>query len=121
MTTKANILLIAPELSDRSDDLFNLVIADVSLAVSSSKFGTRTEEAQRYLAAHLLSLCGSSTSSGAGGASGSVKREKVDQVEKEYGSIGDILGDKATRYDLTVYGQRYMTLSRALVPNFLVV
>lgn len=118
MTTKANILLIAPELSSRSDDQFNLVIADVNLQVSSNQYGTRTEEAKRYLAAHLLTLIQPEGSSSAPGGSGPVEREKMGDAEIEYGSIADLIGSDATRYDLTRYGQRYVAITKRLVPLF---
>jgi len=122
MTTKANILAIAPELSDRDDSLFTLVINDVSLQVTSSEYGARAEEARRYLAAHLLTLAGSSTSTGAAGASGPVTSEKMGEAERDYGTISDIIGSsKATRYDLTTYGMRFISICRSSLSRFLVV
>jgi len=118
MTTKANILKIAPELADRSDELFNLVIADVALQVTSSEYGSRLEEAQRYLSAHLLTICGSDSSIGAAGSSGPVTGEQMGDASKNYGSIAQLLGNRATRYDLTVYGQRFMSISRSSIPRF---
>ena len=80
-TTQANVLLIAPELSSITDsDVWDLILADVASEVSSGVFGAAQERAQRYLAAHYLSLYGASL----GAATGSLKREKVGNTEKEY-------------------------------------
>ena len=56
-TTKANVLLIAPELSViTNDDIWNLALADVQLFVSYAKFGNKQEIAERNLVAHFLTL-----------------------------------------------------------------
>jgi len=122
MTTKAAILIIAPELSDRSDDVFDFIVNSVALEVTNSNYGSRVEEARTYLAAHLLTLVGSSESAGASGASGPVTSEKMGSAAKDYASISDLIGTSAaTRYDLTSYGSRFISISRSLIPRFLVV
>jgi len=119
-TSKSSILSIAPELSTRSDALFTLVLADVSNQCGT-EFGGRQEEAQRYLAAHLLTLCGSSASVYATGASGSAVKLKTGDIEMSFGSISQMLGANATRYDSTVYGQRYMTIRKSSIVSFMVI
>ena len=119
-TSKSNILSIAPELSTRADDLFTMVLSDVSNQCGT-EFGGRQEEAQRYLAAHLLTLCGNSTSVYAGGASGAATKQKTGDIEMSFGSISQMLGSNATRYDLTVYGQRYITIRKSSIASFSVI
>jgi hypothetical protein len=114
-TTKANVILIAPELSTGVDDaLFDLILADVALEVSSAGYGAKQEQAQRYLAAHYITL-----SKGTEGAanSGAVKKEKVGEVEIEYsdGLSSVLSGIKATRYDETKYGRIFKGISRTAI------
>ncbi len=54
-TTKENVLKIAPELENTSIALFTLVLDDVSEMIGSC-YGNKQEIAQRYLAAHFLTL-----------------------------------------------------------------
>ena len=54
LTTKDNVLLIAPKLISASDDLWNLILADVEISISSSVFGTKTEMAARNWVAHHM-------------------------------------------------------------------
>ena len=82
-TTKANVILIAPELSTASDDLFTLIIADAALSISTDIVPEAYQEIiQRYLVAHKVTESSGGTGSGATG--GPVKREKVGDVEREY-------------------------------------
>lgn len=56
-TTKANVLLIAPELSETSDELFTLVLADVAEEVTVRSYANGgIEIIQRYMVAHCLSI-----------------------------------------------------------------
>lgn len=121
-TTKENVKLIAPELSTVTDELFNLILTDVALEVSSASFGAKQEQAQRYLAAHYLTISVGSAESSA--SSGSVKKEKVGEVEIEYSdSLKDILSSiKATsRFDETKYGRQFESVKRTAILPFVVV
>lgn len=119
-TTKENVILIAPELSVVSNELFTLILADVALEVSSASFGAKQEQAQRYLAAHYLTISTGSASSSA--SAGSVKKEKVGEVEVEYSdSLKDILSSiKASRFDETKYGRQFESVKRTAILPFLV-
>jgi hypothetical protein len=115
-TTAKNVELIAPELAVfmcQNGDLVTLILEDVAGQISSSKYGAKEERAQRYLAAHFISLAYSS-SQGAGG-SGPVEMEKVGDVQVKYGvnSFSD-----ASRYDETPYGRTYMTIRRGCIGAF---
>lgn len=120
-TTKVNVKLIAPELSTVTDELFDLILADVALEVSSASFGAKQEQAQRYLAAHYLTISVGSAESSA--SSGSVKKEKVGEVEIEYSdSLKDILSSiKASRFDETKYGRQFESVKRTAILSFVVV
>ena len=114
-TTKANVKLIAPELASVADDLFDLVLADVALEVSSAGFGAKQEVAQRYLAAHYLTISVGTAETSA--SAGSVKKEKVGEVEIEYSdSLKDILTSiKASRFDETKYGRQFESVKRTAI------
>ena len=80
-TTAKNVELIAPELAVficQNGDLVALILEDVAGQISSAKYGAKEERAQRYLAAHFISLAYSSSQGG--GGSGPVVSEKVGDV-----------------------------------------
>ena len=88
-TTSDNIKAIAPELTafiDANAPVLALILSDVAGEVTVGVFGAKQEKAQRYLAAHYLTLANSGTGgSGSGGSTaGPLKKEKVGDVEKEY-------------------------------------
>lgn len=107
-TTKANVLLIAPELSTASDDLFTLILADATLSISTDIVPEAYQEIiQRYLVAHKVSE--SSGATGSGSTGGPVKRERVGDVEREYAA-----NNNATSAEYAVgstkYGLEFMRL-----------
>ena len=113
-TTKANILIIAPELSTVSDDAFTLIIADAAREFTEDEYGDNEEVVQRWWCAHMLTI--SNNPSGSGIGSGPVKRERVDDVEIEYdnntsGASAE-LGYNSTRYGRTFldYYKKYRKL-----------
>lgn len=117
-TTKEKVILIAPELLSVTDELFNLILADVALEVSSASFGAKQEQAQRYLAAHYLTISTGSASSSS--SAGSIKKEKVGEVEIEYSdSLKDILSSiKASRFDETKYGRQFESVKGTAILSF---
>ena len=118
-TTTENVKLIAPELSSficGNDSLVDLILEDVAGQITSATYGSKQERAQRYLAAHFLSLAHSSNQ-GVGG-SGPVSMEKVGDVQVQYGANN--FAD-ASRYDETPYGRTYMTIRRGCIGAFMTV
>ena len=118
-TTAKNIEFIAPELAVficQNGDLVTLILEDVAGQISSSKYGAKEERAQRYLAAHFLSLAHLSSLGRGGG--GSIEADKVGDVEIKYGSNN--MADKS-RYDETPYGRTYMTIRRGCIGAFMTV
>ena len=118
-TTSENVALIAPELSEvicGNKSLVDLILEDVAGQISSAKYGNKQERAQRYLAAHFLSLA---KQSGEGvGGSGPVEMEKVGDIQVKYGANN--FAD-ASRYDETPYGRTYMTIRRGCIGAFMTV
>lgn len=88
-------------------DIVQTILADVAIQVTSAVWGSRQEEAQRYLAAHLLTRIAQET--GAGGA-GPVTSESAGSVSISYAVPADL-----NRYDSTFYGQRYMQLRKGTI------
>ena len=115
-TTTKNVELIAPELAVficQNGGLVTLILEDVAGQISSARYGAKEERAQRYLAAHFLSLA--YTSSLGQGGGGPVEMEKVGDVQIKYGANN--MMDKS-RYDETSYGRTYMTIRRGCISTF---
>lgn len=116
-TTKDRISAIAPELKDFiADDscVVSIILEDVASEVKQGVFGSKQERAQRYLAAHYLTLSNPATSSG---SSGAVKREKVGDVEKEYTDASQLKGSQVG-YSETSYGRTYLQIRRGCIVGF---
>lgn len=120
-TTKANVLLIAPQLSSVTDEAFNLILADVAEEVSSAGFGAKQEQAQRWLAAHYLTMIFGADGTGASSGTGAIKKEKVGEVETEYSTetLSRIKG--LTRYDETGYGRQFESIKKKSIVPFKVI
>ena len=112
-TTQANVLIIAPEFSSVDAGTWTLILADVATEVSNAVYGTRQEQAQRYLAAHYLTLINSSGKQ----CSGPVVAESVGQVSKVYAQS---LVSKSD-YSSTVYGQTFLGIRKGCVVGFTVI
>jgi len=112
LTTKANVLLIASELSSIiNDDIWNLILSDVDNLISSSVFGLKSEMAARYLAAHYLTLIKDKTLSG---ASGPIVKNKVGDVMKEYARPQKLRGSEAD-YNRTGYGRTFLSIRNKIL------
>lgn len=110
-TSKANILLIASALSTLSDSIFTLVLADVAREVTYDAYGANEEQAQRYLAAHYLTIIKDSAALGTGSA-GSLTRIKTGDVENEFGSSGFGTLPDYSRFDTTSFGRVFMSIKK---------
>jgi len=123
-TTSDNIKLIAPELEtfiDANAATVDLILEDVAGQITSAVYGAKQERAQRYLAAHFLTLINSGASGGNTGASGPVEMEKVGDEQVKYSSSWmDNLSDMS-RYDETKYGRVYMIIRRGCIGAFMTV
>ena len=118
-TTKANVLLIASELSAiTDDDLWNLILSDVASEVSSSVYGVKQEKAQRYLAAHYMTLS-SPTTLAPGAASGPLVSETIGKHRVSFSEPAEL--SDATRYDETKYGRIFSQLRLSCYTAFQVV
>ena len=117
LTTKDNVLLIAPELSIASNDLWDMVFADVGNAISTSVFGAKTERAARYWVAHNMTLLADSSLAG---SSGPITKEKVGDVMREYAKIVSV-SESEKDYSRTGYGQTFLSIRKACIPLFKVV
>ena len=102
MTTKANILLIAPELSTMSGDAFNLAISDASAIVTLPECPAKVELAQRYLAAHLLTIARPQASGGLSPSGAALTGEKAGRESRNYGSVSG--NSSGFGYGSTKYG-----------------
>jgi hypothetical protein len=116
-TTKANVLAIAPELSTLSDDTWDLILADVANDLSATVFGSRLEQAARYLAAHRLTLIAQGSS---GGSGGQLTKEKTGDEMREY-SDGTRWSARDALYARTQYGLTFLEIRNRSTFGFRVV
>ena len=117
LTTKANVLIIAPSLSTVSDDLWNFALNNVGYAISTSVFGVRTEEAARYWVAHKLTLLAESSSSA---AAGPMIKERVGDVMREYAKPQSV-SESNSDYARTKYGIEFLAIRKSMLAAFGVV
>ena len=108
-TTQSKILAIAPELDENIEpSTWNVIIADVITAVTYSIYGAQQERAQRYLAAHLLTLS-ANVPLRSPGASGPVTSEKTSEVGVSYAQSKS---RRQTQYDETSYGRIFAQIRK---------
>jgi hypothetical protein len=107
-TTIDNVLAIAPELEKISQEAWDMILADVALLVGTN-WGRKQEVAQRYLAAHKLTLI-SREDKGAG-----ITSERTGDVATTYATPGQ------EDYSETVYGREYQRLRRGAIAGFMTV
>jgi len=117
-TTKEKILLIAPELSGITDqDVWDLFLDDVARTITSARYGTDQERAQRYLCAHLLTLSNSLDSSRNVRATGQVTSLKTGEESINFASSSNS-NKKFDPYDSTVYGLEFKKIRSQNVLGF---
>lgn len=122
-TTKAKVLLIAPELAnltDPGDEKWTQILADVATDISSSMYGSYQERAQRYLAAHYLTMIYRVQQGDAPNAAGGLIMDKNGDVIKQYASNSKI-GAKTSPFELTTYGKQYLAFRNKCVVGFHVI
>ena len=108
-TTQSKILAIAPELDENIDpSTWNVIIADVIAAVTYGIYGAQQERAQRYLAAHLLTLSANIPFRNTN-ASGPVTSEKTSEVGVNYAQSKR---KRQTQYDETSYGRIFAQIRK---------
>lgn len=118
-TTADIVKLIAPQLKtfiDAEVATVNLILSDVAGEVTQTQYGGKEEKAQRYLAAHALTLIEAGSSGGSSSTSGPLKRVKVGQEEREYSDGSDFLGKN--RLDETVYGREFNRIRSGCILGF---
>lgn len=114
LTTKAKVLAIAPGLSTISDDLWTILLDDVGNHISSSIFGTKTEQAARYWVAHYLTLIQDSSLAH---ASGPIVKERVGDVMREYAKVNNLSASEKD-FSRTGYGQTFLTIRKTCIVCF---
>lgn len=119
-TNATNIKAIAPELTTfidaNANNVVDLILEDVALQITSTTYGVKQESAQRYLAAHFLSLA--NMAAGGVGGGGAVEMVKIGDEQVKYAKSE--LAD-GNRYDETPYGRTYMTIKRGCIGAFMTV
>lgn len=106
LTTKAKVLLAAPELADESDARFEWAISAVAMEMNATSFGQRSELAATYLVAHTLTVTRRR-------GSAAVVSMAAGGVSKAFANSG---GKNPREAELasTAYGARFLSLSKGL-------
>jgi hypothetical protein len=112
MTTRGNVLSIAPELTTASVSTFNLAIADSQIYIGSV-YGRLTEMARRYYVAHCVTVWTVLEAN----ASGAVQSEKAGRASVSYGQGGVDEGFLG----MTKYGRMLLNLRRKSIVGVMVV
>jgi len=112
-TSKDLVLVIAPELSGLSPLTWDTILNDVANEVGSVTFGTKQEIAQRYLAAHKLTLSNPDSNRNPL-ASGPITSEKTGQLAVTYGTSSWVVRGDAD-LDLTTYGKQFKRIRNSCI------
>lgn len=97
-----------PEFSAIDDSVINLALSDAAAVMDVTRWDTRFDTGQAFLAAHYVSL--SSTGSGQGGGSvGPVSQATTGPLSVSY-AVPTALNGSEAMLGSTVYGQRYLEL-----------
>lgn len=106
--TKADVLVIAPELTSISDGTWTALIADAYSEMNAAAWGTeaRRNRAAKYLVAHLATM----TLAEGDSTNGAIQSESVGQVSVTYATGSG--GSSAGSLEATSYGQEYLRLLR---------
>jgi hypothetical protein len=110
--TKADVLLIAPELTGVSDAQWAVFIADAYAQMNEGFWGTRLNLGAKYLVAHAATM------GDRAGASGSIQSEKVGEVSIAYHAS---VAQSVANLDATSYGQEYKRLLHLGQDRFMVI
>jgi hypothetical protein len=106
LTTKAAVLLTAPELVSVPDDRFDQALSDVDLEVDPAFFGTQAERAARLLSAHLLTV------QGKGSQAGALQSITVGPMTKTFAQASGEGAGVPQRFAGSSYGVEYYRLLR---------
>ncbi len=107
--TPASFKELFPEFVSQSDARVTLFLDQASRRISASAFGTLYDDAQSYLAAHLIAVSARASGMTLSGASGPVTSETVGPLSRSYASnYGATTGSDA--YNATPYGQEFQRL-----------
>lgn len=99
----AMVVNIAPELADEDSSRIDLFLGFAALSVNESVWGTKYDLGVAVMAAHLLTMANR------GGNGGPVTSEKVGDLARSYGQMGDKDSLMATSY-----GQWFVQLRKTL-------
>lgn len=99
----AMVIDIAPELADEDSSRIYRFIEFAALSVNETIWGSKYDLGVAVMAAHLLTMAGR------GGTGGPVTSEKVGDLSRSYGQMGDKDSLMATSY-----GQWFVQLRKTL-------
>ncbi len=98
-----------PEFSSENDSRVELFIGIAASQIGSDAWGTLTDPATAYLAAHSLAMANRLGS----GAAGPVTAEKVGDLSRNYGDLSSKLD--SVELSSTPYGLEYLRMRRQVL------
>lgn len=105
----SSIKALFPEFGAETDGRIELFITFAENSISAAVWGTLTDQAVSYLAAHMLARANAG-----GAAGGPVVSEKVGDLARSYGQVGGKTSDYLGELGLTSYGIEYARLRRQI-------
>lgn len=115
---KAEVLLIAPELSEVTDAQWDFVISAADDEVATTYLGNqaRADRMGTYLAAHLATVLYGAGFTGGGGVAGPLTSVTVGNVSKTF-AAPQSAAQAAGNYERTKYGLEYLRLRKTFGPR----
>lgn len=95
------------------DALIDAVIQEAYRRISPTFFGSRTDDAWRYLTAHILATTASAAAAASSVSSAGVRSVTAGSVSITYGESSDS-GTGAADFSTTNYGQQYEALIKLI-------
>lgn len=97
------------------DTLIDSVIQEAERRINFTFFGSRADDAWRYLTAHLLATTGTAAVGASSSmASSGVRSVTAGSVSISYGETSSSSSGSSTRFDSTAYGREYQALIKLL-------
>ena len=106
-----DIKKLSGEFSSLENSQINIFLGMAKRCINASVWGDKADDGIKLLTAHFVSMANR------GGASGSITKEKVGDLEISYGSGGGSESDLAT----TSWGKLFLAMRRTLVITPMVV
>lgn len=109
--------VVAPEYANKSNAELDMFAVEAEIEVTEKVWLTRYPRAVALLTAHLIAMSERNKTMGGNAATGSLKKTKVGDLEREFASKDS--GNDGS-YSLTIYGVEFLRLRKQVLmgPKF---